>query len=88
MNSFVLHDALTNKPPTMESDFAPTRQELIEIQLRLNSVESSEAKTARRLEFFRKYPETRSLAQLNIRVEFLELLSALKQELRQIGAEE
>ncbi len=85
-NSFQLHDVLTNHPPQNETDFAPTREQLEEYQ-ELKNAGSSDEKRKLQKEFFGRYPETHSIAQLMIRVEFLELLEVLKEELQQVEPE-
>jgi hypothetical protein len=52
----------------------------------IKKTESEEEKKKLQRDFLGEYPQTHSIAQLNIRVEFLESLDGLRSELEEVSA--
>ena len=80
VNSFDVCDALL----TSTKPFAPTRKALTEHHLEVKQAKAADKEKLRE-EFLAKYVEAKAIAQLRIRVEFDELLTGLKSELRQVS---
>jgi len=80
VNSFDVCDALlsSTKP------FAPSREELSDHHDRVKRAKAPDKEKLRE-DFLAKYVEAQAIAQLRIRVEFEELLTGLKSELRQVS---
>lgn len=82
INSFDVCDALLLNTNT---SFAPTRAELNDHRNAVRKAKSSYAKKKLRTDFLKKYAEAKAIAQLDIRVEFVELLDGLIEELQQVS---
>jgi len=85
VNSFRVCDSFANGGAIPREKFAPTRQELRQHYEITKATESSEQRKKLQSTFLDEYPETHSIAQLNIRVEFLESLEGLRSELQQVS---
>lgn len=79
-NSFEVYDSLTNYPPATEGDFAPADMaELQEVRKQVKLALTVEDKR----KALTKYAGAHSVAQLKVRMGFLELWNVLREELKQ-----
>jgi hypothetical protein len=85
VNSFKVCDSFTNAEIPREK-FAPSRETVREHYELIKKTESEEEKKKLQRDFLGEYPQTHSIAQLNIRVEFLESLDGLRSELEEVSA--
>jgi KaiC/GvpD/RAD55 family RecA-like ATPase len=83
-NSFHLHDTLTKLSPLPVAQFAPDAESLRVVQEKIRRAQSPNGRQRIEAKFVKGYPEASSLAQLKIRLEFLELLTSLKEELQEV----
>jgi len=83
INTFDVCDAFLNTTQL----FAPTREELEMHQKKLKEMQNREEKKKLQQSFLEKYTMAEVTPQLEIRVEFNELLKGVKEELRQVSTE-
>lgn len=83
INSFDVCDAILNTTKL----FAPTREELQRHRQEVREAQSRNERKKLQQRFLKKYTMAEVIAQLDIRVEFQELLTGVKEELRQVSIE-
>ena len=82
VNSFKVCDSFMKGVTTSREGFAPDREKLRAHFNMIKHIESDEKKKEEQRKFLDNYPQTHSIAQLNVRIEFLESLDKLKSELK------
>lgn len=86
VNSFKVCDSFMNALDIPREKFAPSREKVREHYEHIKAAKSAEKKKKLQRDFLSEYPQTHSIAQLNIRVEFLESLDGLRSELEEVSA--